>query len=79
MLGVSLSLLIMAEAVEHPANSVFGDRGDILIGHPVVHPAALFAAVNEARLFEEGEVLGNRGRGQAKQLDHLADAEFSPL
>lgn len=46
-------------------------------GDAVVHPSALFAGVDEAGLFEDGEVFGDGGGCEAEEADDLADAEFA--
>jgi hypothetical protein len=41
-----------------------------------MHPALGLAGLNQARVMEDGEVLGHGGRGEAEQFRDLADAQF---
>jgi hypothetical protein len=55
-------LLVPSDGIKRPADGIFGDRGHIFIGQAVILPPPMFAAVDEARVFQDGKVLGEMNR-----------------
>jgi hypothetical protein len=61
----------------HPDNGLSNFGGGVLIGQPVIHPAAILAILYQAGLFKNGEVLGNGRWRQSKKLNDLTYAELA--
>jgi hypothetical protein len=76
-LPIAGDVRIALECMFNPVERLAHWERRVIAWTGIVHPAPVFAGLNQAGIGEDRKVLGDGGRGELAEFSDLADAEFA--